>query len=234
MNSPHESERIVTSTRLERTPPMVMAQHVPQGFVDSECPSNQEVVIPTESSSWQQDNERLGGLCCGRWCDYRRATIAAVAVEAVTSLLWIMAFYVDSFNLIYTSDVTDKGILHIINDSNHLHAVVNGITVMSSFLAFVGALQFKISAISWNIAWIMLSFTAGILIRIRTTNNLNLYNPSHEYTTNWFIIIVTAVLSALFMYPQIAFIHEVKTGVLNQHTYSRESYSCCCRAERKY
>mmetsp|Transcript_797 Transcript_797/g.1499 ORF Transcript_797/g.1499 Transcript_797/m.1499 type:complete len:244 (+) Transcript_797:136-867(+) len=243
MHSPNEFGRVITRTSPERTPPMVMAQHVPHNFVDSECPSNQDVVnnqdfvIPTESASSRphdHDSERQGGLCCGGWCDYRRATIYAVFAEAVTSLLWILAFYVDSFNLIYASDITDRGMMQIINDSNHLHAVVYGITVVSSFLAFVSALQFKLSAIIWNIVWILLSFVAGILIRIRTTENLNLYNASYEYTTNWFAIILTAVLSALFIYPQIAFIHEVNAGVLNQHTYSRESYSCCCRAERKW
>lgn len=212
---------------------MVLAQHVPPGFVDFECPSNQEVVVPTESS-WQYDSERQGGLCCGRWCDYRRAAVAAVVAEAVTSLLWIVALYVDSFNLINASDISDRGMMSIINDSNHLHAIVNGITVMSSFLAFVGALQFKISAITWNISWLLFSCVAGILIRVRTTEHLNLYNPSYEYTTNWFAIILTAVLSVLFIYPQIAFIHEVNAGVLNRHTYRRESYSCCGRAEQKW
>lgn len=234
MNSPNEYERTITSTRLERTPPMVLAQHVPPGFVDSECPSNEEIVVPTESSTPRDGDERQGGLCCRSWCDYRRATIIAICAEAVTSLLWMLAFYVDSFTVIYTSDISDQGMLHIINDSNHLHAVVNGITVMSSFLAVVSAFQFKISAICWNIVWIMLSLVCGILIRIRTTANLNLYNPSYGYTTNWFAIILTATLSALFMYPQIGFIHEVQAGILNQHTYGRESYSCCCRAERKW
>lgn len=230
-----DSDSAITSTRLEKTPPMVMAQHVPPDFVDYECPSNnQEVVVPTESTSWQHDSHRQGGLCCGRWCDYRRATITAVFAEAIASMLWILAFYIDSFNLIYASEVTDRGMMNVINDSNHLHAIVNGITVVSSFLAFVGALHFKTSAITWNVAWIMFSVVAGILIRIRTTEHLNTYNPSYAYTTNWFAIILTAVLSAIFVYPQVAFIYEVNAGVLNQHTYSRESYSCCCCAERKW
>lgn len=158
----------------------------------------------------------------------------AVSAEATTSLLWILAFYVDSFNLIYTSDIKDEGMMHIINDSNQLHAVVNGISVISSFLAFIGVLQFKTSTITCNIVWIMLNLMGGILIRIRTTENLNIYNPYHEYNTNWFAVVLTAVLSALFIYPQLAFIQEVNAGVLNQHTYRRESYSCCCRADQKW
>lgn len=230
MNSPRsEFDRVITCTNVERTPPMVMAQHVPPNFVDSECPSNQEIVIPAESHG----GERQGGLCCGGWCDYRRATIIAVSAEAVTSLLWILSFYVNSFNLIYTSDITDQGVMHIINDSNQIHAVVNGIAVVSSILAFISALQFKISAIIWNIVWIMLGFMGGILIRIRAADSLKRYNPSYEYDINWFAVVLTAVLSALFIYPQLAFILEIRAGVLNQHTYSRESYSCCCRAERK-
>jgi len=234
MNSPSGFERVITSTKPERTPPMVRAELAPPGFVDYECPSsNRQVVLPAESSQ-SHDDERQAGLCCGGWCDYRRATIIVVSVEAVTSLLWILAFYVDSWNLIYTSDLTDEGMMHIINDSNQLHAVLNGITAMSSFLAFIGSLRFAISAISWNIVWIMLSFLGGILIRVRTTDNLNLYNPSYGYTTNWFPVILMGALSALFIYPQIAFIQEVKIGVLNQHTYSREAYSCCCQLRQKW
>lgn len=234
MHSPGEYERVITNNHIERTPPMVTAELAPPGFVDAECPSTHpdDIVISSTDSSTPRETGRRGGLCCGSWCDYRRATIVAISAETVMSLFWILAFYVDSWNLIYTSNLTDEGMMHIINDSNQLHALVNSITVVSCFLAFIGALRFSISAISWNIIWILLSFLAGILIRLRTTANLNIYNPSHEYQTNWFPVVVSGILSALYIYPQIAFIQEVNSGVLNPRTYSRESYSCCCQAQR--
>jgi hypothetical protein len=176
--------------------------------------------------------EKIGGKCCGL-CDYRRAAIFAAAAQAVFSVFWIIALYADSKMMIDEGGL-DEEIMVLVNKSNKLHAIINAITIFSSFCAFVGVLKYNISFVAYNIYWIMLAFILGLMFRVRTTANLNLYNPAYQYSTNWFVVFLTAAASTLFLYPQAAFIQEVSLGVLSKETYPREAYSYCCLSQRKW
>ncbi len=41
-------------------------------------------------------------------------------------------------------------------------------------------------------------------------------------------IVIGLIITALFMYPHIGFIIEVRRGIMTRETYSREEHSCCC------
>ena len=45
-------------------------------------------------------------------------------------------------------------------------------------------------------------------------------------------IVISAGITAGFLYPHIGFIMEVKKGIMTRDTYPREEFSCCCVAAR--
>jgi hypothetical protein len=225
------------ATLAEESPPLVVVAIAPPEveFEEDSRVYYDRTAIPMnipEEEIPMDLQEKLGGKCCG-WCDYRRAAIFSAAAEAVFSVFWIIAFYADSKMMIDEGGL-DEEIMVLINKSNKLHAIISAITICSSFCAFVGALKYDVSFVAINIYWIMLAFIFGLIFRVRTTANLNLYNPAYQYSTNWFVVFLTAAAGILFVYPQAAFIQEVKLGVLSKETYPREAYSCCCLSQRKW
>ena len=40
-------------------------------------------------------------------------------------------------------------------------------------------------------------------------------------------IIISAVITGLWMYPLVGFIMEVRKGIMSRETYPREEYCCC-------
>jgi hypothetical protein len=224
------------ATLAEESPPLVAVELAPpevefeedsRVYYDGTIPMN----IPEEEIPMNLQ-EKVGGKCFG-WCDYRRAAIFSTAAEAAFSVFWMVAFYADSKMMINEGGL-DEEIMVLINKSNKLHATINAITIFSSFCAFAGALKYNVSFVTANISWMMFAFIFGLIFRVRTTANLNLYNPDYEYSTNWFAVVLTAAVDVLFVYAQAAFIQEVKLGVLSKETYPREAYSCCCLSQRKW
>eukprot|EP00980_Cylindrotheca_fusiformis_P031213 scaffold25998_cov122-Cylindrotheca_fusiformis.AAC.6 len=170
---------------------------------------------------------KQGGKCCGSLCDYRRAAIFSAVAQAVSSLIWILAFYMDSRQMV-EDGVLNEQVMIMINKANQVHAIINGMTIISSTFAFYGAMKYRAPFVGVNIMWLVLSVCADLIVRIQTTNNVNTFNPAYEYTTSWFALCLAAFVNAVLIYPQVSFIREVNYGILSEHTYPRERYSCCC------
>ena len=57
--------------------------------------------------------------------------------------------------------------------------------------------------------------------------------PTHPfYSYSPLQIMISTVCTALFLYPHIGFIMEVKKGIMTRETYPREEFSCCCVTAR--
>lgn len=214
----------------EPPPPFVVASlvdpegtfadsHALQRFYDNNNTIDEEIPMQLQN--------KQGGKCCISCCDYRRAVIFTSGLETLFSVFWIVAYYADS-KLMIGEGGLNEDVMILINKGNQAHAILNGLMIVSSACAFAGALRYNGPLVVFNIFGIALSFVIGLIIRIRTTENLNLYNPAYEYSTNWFVVIMTAMASILFVYPQVMFILEVNAGILSKRTYPREEYSCCC------
>ena len=95
-----------------------------------------------------------------------------------------------------------------------------------------GAVNFNVIPVALNVFWMFASFIAGVIVRPIYCHTWD--DKGDDYTcTSAGVggIVFGLAIIALFAYPHIMFIVEVRKGILTRETYPREEYSCCCIAD---
>lgn len=204
----------------------------PGSSVVTAPPGATTVAVPVGSSSdipmWQQPKQ--GAKCCGCCCDYRRAVIVIAIITICVSIGTIILVVASATYPTASVQVDDDAVLAIYDDSLVTQAIFSGVSLACSICALVGANKYNIYLVGINCLWYVGNFIAGTIINIQTADEMSSVYDDDTVVTVSFIptIITSAILTALFMYPHIGFIYEVKSGIMSYETYPREEYSCCC------
>jgi hypothetical protein len=106
-----------------------------------------------------------------------------------------------------------------------------------AIVALLGARFYNIWMLGVVVCWYVVSYALGLFFAIDNVNQVNnLSNPDiPEYRFPIGAFIFSAIVTALWIYPHIGLIVEIKKGIMSRETYPREEYSCCCVASsRRY
>jgi hypothetical protein len=104
-----------------------------------------------------------------------------------------------------------------------------------AIVALLGARFYNVPMLALVIVWFLVSFAYSIYVSIDTVNEVNaLDDPTiSQYRYPYGSYVVSAVITALWIYPHVGLIIEIKKGIMSPVTYPREEYSCCCVDNRR-
>jgi len=181
---------------------------------------------------WRQ--EKLGAKCCGCCCDYRRAVIVIAVITICICLGYIIVVFTAASVPTAGTTITDDQVQKLYDHTLKVQAILYIVSLFCSICALVGAIKYSILPVALNAVWYLGNFIANTIITINSMNEINAIKSTNIHISIVPNIIVGAIVAALFMYPHIGFIYEVKVGIMSYKTYPREEYSCCCapRARR--
>jgi len=173
------------------------------------------------------EQEKQGAKCCGCCCDYRRAVIIISIIFIVSGIISILGASTNSQMMQTGNDFDDDQVEDKLDKISRLSAIFYGIGLAASIASLIGAVHYKIALVAVNVIWMMIQYVAVIIISettlssIEDTSDLDVSSPIASY-------IINLIVTGLFIYPHVGFIHEVKNGIMSRETYPREEYSCCC------
>jgi hypothetical protein len=219
--------------------PATSSVMVPPGSSVVKPPGASAVAVPMGAPNanvpmWQQ--EKQGAKCCGCCCDYRRAVIVLAIINICISAAYIVMIVAAAATPGIWVNLDDDSVQQTFEDAYPTQLALYAVTLFCAICALVGANKFNIPLVMINTLWYVGSFIGGTIVSINLANDVNDQTddgaPELMVVPN---IIVSAVITMLFMYPHIGFMYEVKVGIMSYETYPREEYSCCCApAARRY
>lgn len=186
--------------------------------------SESAVSIPAgDNDILMGQQEKVGAKCCGCFCDYRRALIVVVIIGIILSvinLIMTLNAISDASSTVssYIPDdhhMMENEIQDTLDDGARGVVITTILGILASLCALIGAIWFNI----WLVLVNVISLAVNFILAIRFS-----YSPLQ--------IMISTVCTALFLYPHIGFIMEVKKGIMTRETYPREEYSCCCVTAR--
>jgi len=206
-------------------------QSVTVGVVGVPIASTPSVGYSSGGAPMYQGQEKQGSKCCGCCCDFRRAVIV---VNIIFIILGVMSITGAIGNTqVIQSGYDDDQVEDDLKQINTRNAIVSGIGLAASILSLIGAIHYNIIFVAVNIVWMLIQYIANIIITEVAYKNIeDISNKDVNRGLLVGVYIVQAVITALFIYPHVGFINEVRKGIMSRETYPREEYSCCCTARR--
>lgn len=158
-----------------------------------------------------RDQEKIGAKCCGCFCDYRRAVVAASIIFMVGCLVDVILFAIFS--------TTGQSAMNVYAAS----AIIAAILFFVNLFALVAALRYSLRMLRSALLFILIEF------------GWDIYESTVKYAGSSLIygIVGTVIGYGLYIYPLVGLILEIKSGVMSKETYPREAYSCCCQPKVK-
>jgi hypothetical protein len=172
----------------------------------------------TDDNNNSNHREKTNHLYCGCCCDVRRATLAVNAITIIMNvILMILLFFGTNFMAKNAAEIAEdmdddqaKQDFEKLAQNGSLQlfeAFADIFLFVSIFLhacGIYGALKFQ----SWGVTVAAVSYGVSLLL------NLLLFNPIH------------IIISALFFYPHVILIKEMKEGIMTDYNYPNIA-SCC-------
>jgi hypothetical protein len=101
-----------------------------------------------------------------------------------------------------------------------------------AIVALLGARFYNIPMLSLVIVWFLVNYGLSIYFGIDTVNQISeIDGVQYRYPIGVFI--GSAIVTALWIYPHVGLIMEIRNGIMSVETYPREEYSCCCVDNRR-
>ena len=176
-------------------------------------------------------SQKQGAKCCGCCCDYRRAVIVVAIISICISIVYLISLLAAAATPGVQVNVDDDALMTTVEDNIRIQAALYGVSLFCSICALVGANKFNIPLVAINTLWYVGSFIGGAVLLVNTANTVE--DATGENLSVIPSIIISAVITMLFMYPHIGFMYEVKVGIMSAETYPREEFSCCCVTSRR-
>jgi len=160
------------------------------------------------AASTEESGRRRSHLCCGFFCDLRRAClIVDIVYFCLTALGLIILFRESSYFNLYNSSLSDGG-----NDNNKpgLSYTVSMIKTMCGMcfglMGIIGATTFHPWLVFATFVWMAIDVISSLFFK------------------EW----PTVVFVSLFAYPQFALFLALQSGNLGRDNYSTEKYCFLC------
>lgn len=200
---------------------------------------------PVNNEVPMHQQEKQGGKCCGGCCDYRRAVIVLCIVSLVFSVIGIINPALDSS----FEDSAYPELSKIISDHSTDLLIMGIVHIVMTLVALVGALIFNFYMVALYVLWSILYLIVSIILEKQMVDEMldwidtqytddvwsGTDRDALESGINTYMIItyvITALFTALWVYPSVFLSVEIKKGIMTKETYPREEMSCCCVAKR--
>jgi hypothetical protein len=200
---------------------------------------------PVNNEVPMHQQEKQGGKCCGGCCDYRRAVIVLCIVSLVFSVIGIINPALDSS----FEDAAYPELSKIISDHSTDILIMGIVHIVMTLVALVGALIFNFYMVALYVLWSILYLIVSIILEKQMVDEMldwidtqytddvwsGTDRDALETGINTYMIItyvITALFTALWVYPSVFLSVEIKKGIMTKETYPREEMSCCCVAKR--
>jgi hypothetical protein len=200
---------------------------------------------PVNNEVPMHQQEKQGGKCCGGCCDYRRAVIVLCIVSLVFSVIGIINPALDSS----FEDAAYPELSKIISDHSTDLLIMGIVHIVMTLVALVGALIFNFYMVALYVLWSILYLIVSIILEKQMVDEMldwidtqytddvwsGTDRDALESGINTYMIItyvITALFTALWVYPSVFLSVEIKKGIMTKETYPREEMSCCCVAKR--
>jgi hypothetical protein len=200
---------------------------------------------PVNNEVPMHQQEKQGGKCCGGCCDYRRAVIVLCIVSLVFSVIGIINPALDSS----FEDAAYPELSKIISDHSTDLLIMGIVHIVMTLVALVGALIFNFYMVALYVLWSILYLIVSIILEKQMVDEMldwidtqytddvwsGTDRDALETGINTYMIItyvITALFTALWVYPSVFLSVEIKKGIMTKETYPREEMSCCCVAKR--
>lgn len=170
--------------------------------------------------------EKQGKKCCNCCCDFRRAVV-------VTAWIYIV------FNIIYlVTAITGIGLVTAAAVASEDDGIVDGaatVAVVTTYYAIgyafgicFGVFQLM-AALKYNVCMLSTCIVFHLLFLAYSIYFIFATNPDAT-TTQLVVTVIIQIICyvALWIYPIIGLVKEIKAGTMSEETYAREAYSCCC------
>lgn len=158
----------------------------------------------------QGNSKRQGHLCCGGCCDMRRAVIIMNIVNAALVAMGLMGVLAAK-NLVDTDAIQDDEVAAVLGGEDG--SLPFGWLVASSVIRLILAGFAIYGAIKYNYILVIigaLSYVYEVVLSLWGLNFIGLLYP------------------ALFLYPHIFLVKEIRSGIMTALNYPNEKHSCCC------
>ena len=178
----------------------------------------------SEVIKMSEGEEKQGKKCCGFCCDFRRAVIimAIFGIIEYTILIIMIALGGIAYGVSIAGEATDD---------DAVMAAGIGIAVTSGLIAGLYAIGLLFSIFQLFAA---LKYSVCMLATVLVFNFIGLGYDIY-YTTlvggdlMIGLICYCIVVAAIYIYPTVGLLMEIKEGIMSPETYPREAYSCCCK-----
>lgn len=161
------------------------------------------------------EKTKRGHICCKKCCDVRRAVIILNLINIAFIIGCILSLY--GLKYIwnnpeeYSNETDDQSFQTTLDTIEkipyHWIMFVSIIHIGISWIGIVGAFNYKV----YMIGFAALMYIFDVVLSI----------------CQWKFL--AAFIAALFAYPHLYLMQEIKHGIMSQESYkSNEEYSCCC------
>lgn len=183
----------------------------------------EKVAVPVAEAT-DVTGEKQGAKCCLCCCDFRRAVI----VLAIIGIVYYGVFFV--LTLVGTG-IGAAALAAADDDFSGAGAAMVGVGGGILAALFAVGMCFYIfqlfAALKYNMCMLA---TVIVFDLIGLGYNIYYYIAYSVDATGVAVgIIMSVIISGLFIYPTAGLIMEIKAGTMSAATYPREAYSCCCQ-----
>ena len=174
-------------------------------------------------SEEKQGEEKQGKKCCGFCCDFRRAVIVMAILGIIEFTILII---VQVFGIAFGASIVAEA-----EDDDLVQASGIGIAVTSGLIAGLYAIGLLFSIFHLLAA---LKYSVCMLATVLVFNFIGLgYDIYYATLVGGDLMIglicYCIVVAAIYIYPTVGLLMEIKEGIMSPETYPREAYSCCCK-----
>jgi hypothetical protein len=188
-------------------------------------------VTTAPACSPNQFQTKQGSKCCGCCCDYRQAVITLNMLCIIFGVIAVLVLVnSEGAQTIGGVDLDDDGLNDIVEDAcSRQQAILAGVGVFFSIVAFVGACRCNVHMVGFNILHMIASFVATIALASKAFNALEEdSNGDKDFPLPIGRFVVQGLVMCVVIHSHVGFMGEVRTGILSAETCPREEFSCCC------
>jgi len=174
-----------------------------------------------------QPQVKQGASCCGCCCDMRRAVIIVDAIQLILAIV-AAVLYLSGRELISQGLDDSEYDLTSYENALKISGIISAVGVAFYVLGIVGASIYNMFLVGFAALWYIVSFVLSIVFSIKAVNEFNNDNTGQDIPVGYGSLIISGIITALFVYPHVGLIVELKNGTMSAVTYPREQQSCCC------
>jgi hypothetical protein len=136
----------------------------------------------------------------------------------------------DQVDTLYLDDSMSNDIREIYDGYLRKIKILGCITLMTSFASSISAALFSIWIPAFQIIWLLtVLVSSSFILRNMYAELEEVYGttPVVALTSAAPILVGMTLCVVAFLYPHIAYVYEVRRGILTRETYPREERCCC-------